>query len=340
MYTHIGIDLGASTVAVSTPGEGILSLVRAPMLPEVTRFSVAGDAALQGHGSVGEGSTSTPVFRENIVIPEYTAAMIKAVLDREDVAPAPTLLLGIPCSFSEVEESALVEMALGAGAGTARLVYSPLAALVGNGLDPGMAAIVVDIGAARTDILVMARGRIVYKKTHRVGGIDFDAAIVRYAHSVHRVAITPETAERVKAAVGTVWIGDEKRAIEVSGRDITNGDYCTVRIISEEMFTALEEPTATLIEGICTAITRIPPDLVREIFDTGILLSGGTALLEGLDKMISGVTGVNAARMNDPIHTVAEGLSQLAAEGVLGGVTNGNITRYIMKAAAEGAGGK
>ena len=340
MYTHIGIDLGASTVAVSTPEEGLLSLVRAPVSPEAGANSDAGRAALQGHGSVGEGSPSVPVFRDNIVIPEYTAAMIRSVLEREDVAPAATLVLGIPCSFSEIEESALVEMALGVGAGVARLVYSPLAALVGNGLDPGMAAIVVDIGAARTDIFVIARGRIVYKKTHRVGGIDFDAAIVRYVREIHKVAITEETAERVKAAVGTVWIGDEKRAIEVSGRDIKNGDYCTVRIVSEEMFTALEEPTATLIEGICTAITRIPPDLVREIFDTGILLSGGTALLEGIDKMISGVTGVNATRMNDPMHTVAYGLARLAVAAEPNGAVNGNITRHIMKAAAEGAGGK
>ena len=340
MYTHIGIDLGASTIAVSTPGVGILSVSRAPALFEAGEYPNAGSEALQGHGSVGEGSVIAPVFRDNIVIPGDTSAILREVLAREGVAPAATLLLGIPCSFSEVEESALVEMALGEGAGAAHLVYSPLAALVGNGLDPGMPAIVVDVGASRTDILVMARGRIVYKKTHRVGGIDFDAAIVQYVRDEHKVAIAGETAERVKSAVGTVWIGDEKRAIEVSGRDIKNGDYCTVRIVSEEMFTALEEPTAALIEGICTAITRIPPDLVREIFDTGILLSGGTALLEGLDKMISGVTGVNATRMNDPIHTVAVGLSRLAAEIELCNTANGNITRHIMKAAAEGAGGK
>lgn len=340
MYTHIGIDLGAAKVAVSAPGGGILSLSHTPVYLEASALPDAGQSADRGHGDVGEGRASAPVFRDNIVIPEHTAAMIRGVLEREDVSPESALLFGIPCSFSEIEESALVELALGAGAREAHLVYSPLAALVGNELDPGMGAIVVDIGAARTDILVMARGRIVYKKTQKVGGNDFDTAIMEYVRRMHKVDISPETAETVKKKVGTVWIGDEKRAVEVSGRDLTNGDYCTVRIVSEEMFTALEEPTATLIEGICTAITRIPPDLVREVFDTGILLSGGTAQLEGLDRMISGVTGVNATPMNDPIHTVARGLAILAGEKMPSGVGTGNISRYIMKAAAEGAGGK
>ena len=119
------------------------------------------------------------------------------------------------------------------------------------------------------------------------------------------------------------------------GRDVTNGDYCTARISSEEMFEALEEPMAALIEAVCDAITKIPTDCVHEVFDTGILLAGGGALLDGLDKMISGVTGVNATRLGDPEQTVALGLARMLEMGAgLQQAGTQNISRYIMKTAS------
>ena len=339
MYTQIGIDLGTMGATVSVPGVGILSHERTHECPAVSTLPDAGDATALKRAIAEEGAVP-PIFRDSIIAPEYTAAIIKRVLARADVASDAAILFSVPCNFGEIEESALTEMALQAGACVAQLLYSPLAALVGNNLDPGMGAIVIDIGAARTDILVLGHGRILYKKTCRIGGIDFDEAIVRYVEREHKVRISRETAETVKKKIGTVWVGNEKRAIEVSGQDIKNGEFCTVRIMSMEMFAALEEPTATLMEGICTAITRIPTDLVREVFDTGILLAGGASQLEGIDRMISGVTGVNATCMDDPMCTVARGLSLLAGRGSIGASEGVNISKYIIKDAYEGVGRK
>ena len=194
----------------------------------------------------------------------------------------------------------------------------------------------MDIGAFRTDILTVCHGRIFYKRTIAAAGKNFDLAVARYLYDKHKVKISEETAEQVKIKVGTVWGGNEKKCLDVRGRDVTNGDYCTVRISSEEMFAALEEPMAALIEGVCDAITKIPPDCVNAVFDTGILLSGGGCLLDGIDKMISGVTGVVVTRLSDPANTVARGLSALL-ESVAEPKTAGtlNISRYVMKMAAE-----
>ena len=147
-------------------------------------------------------------------------------------------------------------------------------------------------------------------------------------------------AETVKMKVGTVWVGNERRIAEAHGRDVTNGDYCSAHISSDEMFSALEDPMAVLMEGICDAITKIPPDYVREVFDTGILLSGGGSLLDGIDLMISGVTGINTVRMNDPENTTVRGLALLAERAAaVAGTGTRNISRYIMKA-AESRGGE
>ncbi|MBO7763003.1 MAG: rod shape-determining protein [Clostridia bacterium] len=337
MYENIGIDLGASRIVVSAAGEGVLSAV--PSVAAIRRQ----DGSFLGIGedadrcaSEGEGVVLRHLFRESMVAPEFTCAAIAHSLVRHGADPKDGgVFFSIPCGFGEVEESALAEMATQAGVEDAYFVYSPLAALVGNGLDPATDAVIVDIGAMRTNMMAVCHGRIFGKKTYPVGGESFDRAIIDYLLRKRGIRVTAETAETVKIRIGTVWVGNEKRVIDVPGRDATNGDYCTVRISSEEMFTALEEPMASLIEGVCETITKIPPDCVQDVFDTGILLAGGGCLLEGIDKMIGGVTGVNASRLSDPRETVALGLAALADDNKSLKLTGTrNISRYIMKTSA------
>ena len=337
MYENIGIDLGASRIVVSSAGKGVLSSVPAMAAIRRQDGSFLGIGEDAGHyASKGEEVVLRHLFQESMVAPEFTCAAIAHSLVRHGANPKRgKVFFSIPCSFGEVEESALTEMAMQAGVENAYLVYSPLAALVGNGLDPATDAVVVDIGAVRTNMIAVCHGRIFGKKTYPVGGESFDNAIIEYLLKKHRIRVSAETAETVKIKIGTVWVGNEKKVIEVCGRDETNGDYCTVRISSEEMFAALEEPMAALIEGVCETITKIPPDCVQDVFDTGILLAGGGCLLEGIDKMIGGVTGVNASRLSDPRETVALGLASLAGSGNrLKVAGTRNISRYILKTSA------
>ena len=340
MYKSIGIDLGASKVTVSAEKVGVLSTEKVPAVPRGENASLLGigdgidRCATDGDGGV----ILRRIFKESPVVSEYTPAIIAKCIERWGDPPCDRLLFSIPCNFSEVEESALGEMAVNAGASRAYLVYSPIAALVGNNLGLDISAIVVDIGATRTDMIALCHGRIFYKKTYAVGGDSFDRAIADYLLRKHKVQIDAETAETIKIKVGTVWIGNERRTVEVHGRDMTNNDYCTVRISSEEMFAALEEPMSALIEGVCETITKIPADCVQDVFDIGILLSGGGSLLEGIDKMIGGVTGVNASRLHDPRETVALGLASLL-ERDLDAAGTRNVSRYIMKTTAKPKGG-
>ncbi len=339
MRKRIGIDLGASKIVVSAAGEGILSRENAlvALSRENGAFLGIGGDTDRYYSLESEEVTLNRIFRDGIVVPDYTKAAIARCLSRygDGSAGQVCLFMSIPCGFSEVEESALAEVAVQAGASECYLIYSPIAALAGSGIDLRQSSVIVDIGAARTNILTICHGRIFHKATFTAAGNGFDRAILDYLLEKHKVKISQQTAEAIKIKIGTVWVGNEKKYIDVRGRDATNGDYCTVRLCSDEMFTALEEPMAALIEGVCDAITKIPADCVQEVFDTGILLSGGGSLLDGLDKMISGVTGVSTALLNTPEDTVGLGLAALLAgadtpteAGTL------NITRYCMKKAA------
>ena len=340
MYKNIGIDLGASKVVVSAAKVGILSCRDAVLAFRSEDGSLLGigDEMDRNATERDGGVILRRVFHDSPVVPEYTQAALAECIREWTGAGCGRLLLSIPCNFSEVEETALAEMAVNAGASEVYLVYSPIAALVGNDLDLDINAILVDIGATRTNMIAVCHGRIFCKKTYEVGGESFDRAIADYLLRQHKVKVDLATAEKVKLSVGTVWIGNEKRTTDVHGRDTTNGDYCTVRISSEEMFAALEEPMAALIEGVCETITKIPADCVQEVFDTGVLLSGGGCLLEGIDKMIGGVTGVNASRLRDPREAVAMGLADLLGKDLKAAGTR-NISRYIMKTAAKPKGG-
>jgi rod shape-determining protein MreB len=172
----------------------------------------------------------------------------------------------------------------------------------------------VDIGAAGTSLMLTGGGKILYKNTVPVGGDSFSAAIVAYLLRTHKMKISTRSAEVVKKKIGTVWINRENRSLDIKGKRIDNGEMITVRLSSQEMFEALEEPTAHLLAAVCEAIGEIPSQFVGEIFHRGILLCGGGACLDGLDKMISGVTGVNARVVDLPDEVVALGLGKILAD--------------------------
>ncbi len=334
----VGIDLGSCEIVAATEnGEDLFREAAFVALDrENGSFLGIGGDARRHFGKEDSKAVLHRIFEERIVVPSYTKAAIAHSLMHIGGSEAPRVFMSVPCSFEEVEEAALAEMAIQAGAADVHFVYSPLAALAGNGLDPRNSGIVVDIGAARTDVMILCHGRIFYKNTYAAAGGAFDRAIAEYLLKKHKVRISLQSAELIKQRIGTVWVGKEKKYVDVRGRDAKSNECCSVRICSEEMFTALEEPMAALIEAVCDAITRIPSDGVQEVFDTGILLCGGGCLLNGLDKMISGVTGVNAMRLRDPCETVARGLASLhkripnAKEaGTL------NISRYFIKNAAS-----
>ncbi len=315
MQKNLGIDLGSSTIIVSSADEGVLSreaTIVAVRKADNSLLAVGNEAEkLFSRNKSGEVRIVRPL-KESIITKEYThnliSASIRSQTERNEIARA---VVSAPCYLSEVEEIALREVVVQAGVKEAFLVYSPIAALVGGGIPLDRSSLTVNIGAARTDILLICKGRIFYKSTLDVAGDHFDLAIATYINEKYGVKISLRTAEAVKTSIGTVWLSSDRKYIDIKGRDARTREIRTVRISSDEMFTALEEPTSAIVGAICNAISKIPTDCVTDVFERGIMLAGGGSALDGLDKMIGGVTEVRTRVLANPADCVSLGLSKI-----------------------------
>ena len=335
MQKGLGIDLGSSAVVVSSIDGTILSKeasVVALRREDNSVLAVGNEAEkLFSRNKTGEVRVIRP-FKESIITKEYTENLISCALRNVERSAPTQTLISIPCCLSEVEEGALRELATRAGASETYLVYSPIAALVGSGVPLNRSSLSVNIGAARTDIMLICRGRIFHKSTLDVAGDDFDLAIASYVMNKYGVKISLRTAEAVKMSIGTVWLSSDRKYIDIKGRDARTKEIRTVRISSDEMFAALEEPTSAIVGAICNAIAKIPSDCVNEVFERGIMLCGGGSLLDGLDKMIGGITEVRTTVLANPMEVVSAGLSRILSvmpEKMPKGTTN--ISREYLK---------
>ena len=244
------------------------------------------------------------------------------------------LLLSVPCDIDPVSEAELIEAALRAGIKACRLVYSPLAALADSNSSPESDALVIDIGAARTNIMLLCRGELVYMKTAYVGGEAFDRAIADYILKSYGVQISMKVAEHVKLQIGTVWNPAENGtlSINVTGKNVKTGESAEVNMEASEMLIALEEPVAQLLEPICVAVSKVPLTFVKSVFERGMMLCGGGACLKGICQMIEGVSGVKCRLLPKPETATIRGLraiSEWMAVGVPDSVRN--ISRFYIE---------
>ena len=319
MHKEIGIDLGSNHVLVSTAEEGIIA--REPSVVAVGRdtnrlYSI-GSEAIEDVKDTSKNLRLVYPMRDGILADaDATRTMIAYAIHLTcgNLIIKPRVLIGIPFDMTEEQETLMEWTAAHAGARETFLVYTPVAAMAGMGITPDNAVMVVDIGASRTSLMLTGGGKILYKNTVLVGGDSFDKAISQYLQTHHRMKISSRSAETIKNKIGTVWINREDRRLDVKGKDSETGEPKTVHLSSREMFDAFEEPTAKLLSSVCEAISHIPSVYVGEVFHRGILLCGGASTLDGLDKMISGVTGVNARVVDKPDEVVSVGLAKILAD--------------------------
>ncbi len=319
MPKEIGIDLGSSTILVSTAEEEIIA--NEPAIVAYTRdndrlYSIGHEALEDAADAVKALRVFRPLKKGIAVDADATRTMLSYALHLTcgNLIIKPRVLIAVPFDLNEEQESLLEWSAMHAGARETFLVYSPVAAMAGMGLLPDDAALIVDIGASQTSLLLMAGGKMHYKNTVHVGGDSFTQAIATYLYHKYGIRINSRSAEAIKLRIGTVWIEREDRRLDVRGKKEAGGEALTIRISSHEMFEALEEPTAALIAAICEAVEKIPPAYVGDVFRRGILLCGGGSNLDGLDKMISGVTGVNARVVDRAAEVIARGLGKILAD--------------------------
>jgi rod shape-determining protein MreB len=317
----IGIDLGTANVLVHVKGKGIVLREPSVVAKDMNngRVLAIGEEARQMLGKTPAHIQAIRPLRDGVIADfEVTEAMLayfikKVTRDRTWwsllVKPRPHVTICVPAEITSVEERAVKDAAKLAGARSVDIVEEPMAAALGAGLpiDDPSGSMVVDIGGGTTDVAVISLGGIVVSQSIRVAGNKMDDAIVRYVRRVYNLTIGDRTAEDIKIKIGSAFKLDQELAMEIRGRDLINGLPKTVKITSEEVREALSEPVGAIVEAVKSVLEKTPPELASDIIDRGVILTGGGALLRGLDKLLSEITGVPAIVADDPLSCVALG---------------------------------
>lgn len=312
---NLGVDLGTVNVLIYERGQIVLqepSLVT--LLVEDQRIVDIGQPAREMIGRVDEEDIQIVRPLQNGVIADYevTEAMLEYFFSK--VAGRmrffrPTVMISVPWGVTSVEKRAVYEAAMSAGAREVFLIWEPLAAAIGAGLPVGTPAgdMVVNIGGGITEAAVITMNNIIRAESGRVGGIRMDEAIVSYIRNKYNLAIGQQTAESVKIQVGAAIDLPEELTMEVQGRDNVSGLPRTVTLSTGEVVEALTDPLNMIAKVVKTVLGNTPPELASDIIDRGIVLTGGGALLRGIDQFLTKQTGVPVYRADNPIITVATG---------------------------------
>jgi rod shape-determining protein MreB len=234
---------------------------------------------------------------------------IKKVHAHSFIPPSPRVLICVPCAATEVEKRAIRESAYSAGSREVFLIEEPMAAALGAGLpvDEACGSMVVDIGGGTTEIAILSLNGVVFSDSARIGGDRFDESISNYVRRVYGSVIGETTAERIKFEIGSAYPPKDVREIDVRGRNLAEGVPKSITLNSDEVLEALQEPLTGIIQAVKRVLEQSPPELASDIAETGIVLTGGGALLRDLDKLLTNETGLPVVIADDPLTCVARG---------------------------------
>ncbi|WP_088554907.1 rod shape-determining protein [Calderihabitans maritimus] len=315
--TDIGIDLGTASVLVYVKGKGIV--LNEPSVVAIERdtgqiFAV-GEEARRMLGRTPGNIIAIRPLREGVIADyDTTEKMLRYFINKacgRRFFFKPRVMVCIPSGVTGVEERAVRQAALQAGARQAYLIEEPLAAALGAGLDISEASgsMVIDIGGGTADIAVLSLGGIVCSKSLRVGGDKFDEAIVRYIRREYNLMIGERSAEELKIKIGTAYplAKRENTSLEIRGRDLVSGLPKTVTVTSVECYEALAEPVEAVVGAVKEVLEKTPPELAADIINKGIVMTGGGSLLHGLDILLREETGLPVHVAEDAISCVALG---------------------------------
>jgi rod shape-determining protein MreB and related proteins len=314
MGTDVGIDLGTATVLVYIKGKGITLKEPSVVAIDKTNNKVlaVGEEARQMIGRTPGNIVAIRPLRDGVISDyDITEKMLKHFIKKAcgRTLSAPRVVICVPCQATEVERRAVEDAARNAGAKKVELIEEPVAAAIGAGLDITKASgnMVIDIGGGTTDIAVISLGGMVVRQSIKVAGDEFDEAIIKYIRKKHKLMIGERTAEDLKINIGCAYKCDEIKTKEIRGRDLITGLPKNIEVSSEEMREALSEAVNSIAECTHSVLEKTPPELAADIADKGIIMTGGGALLNGLDKLIQEYTNVPVYVAEDSISCVALG---------------------------------
>lgn len=314
MARDIGMDLGTASVLIFVKGKGVV--LREPSVVALDkntgRLLKVGDEAQKMLGRTPGNIVAIRPLREGVISDyDMTERMIREFLKKLTGFRLfkPRLIICVPSGITEVEERAVIDAGIQAGARRVYLIEEPVAAAIGAGIDIAKpdGHMVVDIGGGTTDIAVISLSGIVESTSIKVAGDLFDEAVVKYIRRKHNVLVGDRTAEELKIRIGCVYPREEELEAEVKGRDLMTGLPRVFTVTSNEMLEAFDEVSSRIVEAIHSVLERTPPELVADISTNGIIMTGGGSLVHGFDKLIEEKTGIETHVADDAISCVAFG---------------------------------
>ena len=318
----IGIDLGTMNTLVWVSGEGIV-------LDEPSYVAINADTnKVRAVGAEAKRMMAMTAERIKVIRPvrdgvianaEVSDEMLRSFIRRASgryKIMKPRVLIAVPSGITEVGIRTVKESAISAGARAVRLVEEPFASALGAGLpvEEPDSNMIVDIGGGTCEVAIISLAGIVHSRSVRSAGDAMDACIVSHMRRVYNLLIGERTAESIKMTIGSAFPTGQEKTMEVRGRDIVAGLPKTMTISSEEIRDSLTEPVSNIVEAVRTTLGNCEPELAADLVDRGIVLSGGSSLLRGLDRLIAQETGLPVTLADDPLSAVAEGTGVVMSE--------------------------
>lgn len=313
--TDIGIDLGTASILVYTKGKGIV--LKEPSVvaydKDADKVRAIGEEARQMIGRTPGNIMAIRPLRQG-VISDYmiTEKMLRYFIQKSMGRKSfrkPRISICVPSGVTEVERRAVEEATYQAGARDVTIIEEPIAAAIGAGIDitKPFGNMIVDIGGGTTDVAVISLGGIVVASSIRVAGDNFNEAIIRYVRKNHKLFIGEQTAEAIKLKIGTAYKRLEEKSMDIKGRNVVTGLPKTVHLTSPEVCEALKDTVNQIVETVQNVLEKTPPELAADVADRGVVLTGGGALLDGIEEVIQERTGINTMTTENSELAVAVG---------------------------------
>lgn len=312
MITKIGLDLGYANITLSDVSSGIFREPSIALVDKKThRIISVGNSATSGELS-GEDTILVRPFKNGLLFDQsVTYGVIESALKGNKGDDKLRCLIGVPEDFLPKQEKVLFSMMADAGVDECFAVGRATAALIGAGYSPNISVISVNVGASGTDVAILHSGKIIHNSRIAAGGEDFDKAVKQHIYEQGDVNVSLAVARAIKEKLGAVYTGKENESIDIEGTLSLTGSKVCMNITTEDIVGVFEAPLCSLFNGVADAVKKIPMELVEQIFENGIVLTGGGSMIYGLDRLMSKILGIPVTQPADAIDCVARGLSRI-----------------------------
>ncbi|MFA5595360.1 MAG: rod shape-determining protein [Trueperaceae bacterium] len=318
---EMGVDLGTATVLIYVKGKGIL--LREPSVIAMVRntgeVKAVGEEAYRMLGRTPGNIVAVRPMRDGVIADyDLTEKMLQAFVKKVLTGPSrlfkPQIMVCVPSGVTEVERRAVLQATREVGARKAFLIEEPLAAAIGSGVNIAepTGSMIVDVGGGTTDVAIISLGGIVVSESMRIAGNEFDESIIRHIRHKENLLIGDRTAEDIKVKVGAAMLRgpEDNLTMEVRGRDLINGLPKTITVTTQDVVDALKEPIQKIADGVRRVLEQAPPELVSDVIDRGIIMTGSGSLLRNFDELLRQTTGIPVMVAESATEAVALGTGQ------------------------------